>query len=93
MCKHKGALEKDLFAKLKDLQEKKVLPEIINDVSYFLRKEGNSAADDVEFDNETIKLMIAFTRTILDYVYTLPEKIKKAQERIKKHEAKSKKLN
>lgn len=88
MCKQKGAHGKDLFAKLKDLQEKRVLPEIINDVSYILRKEGNSAAhaDDVEFDTGTVNLMIEFTRTILDYVYTLPEKIKMAQERIKKHE-------
>jgi hypothetical protein len=88
MCKEKGANGKDLFEKLKDLQAKKVLPEIINDVSYILRKEGNSAAhaDDVEFDKETVNLLIEFTRTIFDYVYTLPEKIKMAQERIKKHE-------
>ncbi|WP_035424156.1 DUF4145 domain-containing protein [Bacillus sp. UNC438CL73TsuS30] len=88
MCKHKGAVGRDLFAKLKDLQEKKILPEIINDISYILRKEGNSAAhaDDIEFDQETVNLMIEFTRTILDFVYTLPEKIKKAQERIKSHE-------
>lgn len=88
MCKDKGAKGKDLFHKLKDLQAQNILPEIINDVSSILRKEGNSAAhaDDVEFDTETVNLMIEFTRTILDYVYTLPEKIKKAQERIKKHE-------
>ncbi|MBT2735151.1 DUF4145 domain-containing protein [Bacillus sp. ISL-7] len=88
MCKDKGAVGRDLFSKLKDLQEKKILPEIINDVSTILRKEGNSAAhaDDIEFDGETVGLMIEFTRTILDYVYTLPEKIKIAQERIMKHE-------
>jgi hypothetical protein len=88
MCKDKGAEGKDLFKKLKDLQDKNILPVIMNDVSYILRKEGNSAAhaDDIEFDLETVNLMIEFTRTILDYVYTLPEKIKKAQERIKQHE-------
>lgn len=86
MCKDKGANGKDLFNKLKDLQSKKILPEIMNDISYILRKEGNSAAhaDDIEFDQETVNLMIEFTQTIFDYVYTLPEKIKKAQERIKK---------
>jgi hypothetical protein len=89
MCKHKGAKGKELFLKLKDLQEKKILPPIMNDISYILRKEGNSAAhaDDVEFDQETVNLMIEFTQIILDYVYTLPEKIKKAQERIKKHDS------
>jgi hypothetical protein len=88
MCKDKGAKGKDLFEKIKDLQTKNILPEIINNVSYILRKEGNSAAhaDDVDFDTETVNLMIEFTKTILDYVYTLPEKIRKAQERIKKHE-------
>lgn len=88
MCKQKGAEGKDLFKKLQDLQDKKVLPEIMNDVSYILRKEGNSAAhaDDAEFDHDTVNLMIEFTQTILDYVYKLPEKIKKAQQRIKKHE-------
>lgn len=94
MCKHKGAVGKDLFSKLKDLQDKKILPEIINELSYILRKEGNSAAhaDDREFDQETVSLMIEFTQTILDYVYTLPEKIKKAQERIKKHEPEQEKV-
>lgn len=60
----------------------------MNDVSYILRKEGNSAAhaDAVEFDHDTVNLMIEFTQTILDYVYTLPEKIKQAQQRIKRHE-------
>lgn len=91
MCKHKGAKGKDLFSKLKDLQEKKILPPIMDDISYILRKEGNSAAhaDDVEFDQGTVNLMIEFTQIIFDYVYTLPEKIKKAQERINKHESKS----
>jgi hypothetical protein len=88
MCKEKEAKGEDLFNKLKDLQDKKILPPIMKDVSYILRKEGNSAAhaDDVEFDEETVRQMIEFTRTILDYVYTLPKKIKLAQERIKKHE-------
>lgn len=92
MCKQKGAEGKDLFKKLQNLQDKKILPEIMNDVSYILRKEGNSAAhaDDVEFDHDTVNLMIEFTQTILDYVYTLPEKIKKAQQRIKRHEPESK---
>lgn len=88
MCKDKGANGKDLFEKLKNLQDKKILPPIMKDLSYILRKEGNSAAhaDNVEFDEETVRQMIEFTRTILDYVYTLPEKIRLAQERIQKRE-------
>ncbi|MEH7526729.1 DUF4145 domain-containing protein [Bacillus sp. JJ1503] len=94
LCKHKCAEGKDLFSKLKDLQNKKILPEIIKDLSYILRKEGNSAAhaDDIEFDQDTVNLMVEFTQTIIDYVYTLPEKIKKAQERIKNHEPEKEKV-
>lgn len=90
MCKHKGARGNDLFSKLKYLEEKKILPPIMKDISYILRTEGNSAAhaDDVEFDQETVALLIEFTQTIFDYVYTLPEKINKAQERIKNRESK-----
>ncbi|OXM86263.1 DUF4145 domain-containing protein [Paenibacillus rigui] len=84
MCKHKGAVGKDLFLKLKDLQSKNILPPIMDDISYILRKEGNSAAhaDDVEFSKETVALLIEFTEVILDYVYSLPAKIEKAQIRI-----------
>ncbi|QAY67535.1 DUF4145 domain-containing protein [Paenibacillus protaetiae] len=81
MCKHKNAKGKDLFSKLKDLQSENILPPIMEGISYILRKEGNSAAhaDDKEFSSETVKLMIEFTEVILDYVYSLPAKIEKAQ--------------
>lgn len=63
----------------KDLQSENILPPIMEGISYILRKEGNSAAhaDDTEFSSETFKLMIEFTEVILDYVYSLPEKISK----------------
>ncbi|GIP33620.1 DUF4145 domain-containing protein [Paenibacillus sp. J2TS4] len=86
MCKHKNAKGKDLFTKLKDLQSENILPPIMEGISYILRKEGNSAAhaDDTEFSSETVKLMIEFTEVILDYVYSLPEKIEQAQLRLNK---------
>lgn len=88
MCKEKGATGNDLFKKLKDLQSRSVLPPIMDKISYILRKEGNSAAhaDDVEFDPETVSLMIEFTRVVLDYVYSLPAKIQQAQLRIEENE-------
>jgi hypothetical protein len=84
MCKQKNAKGKDLFSKLKDLQSENVLPPIMEGISYILRKEGNSAAhaDDKDFSNETVKLMIEFTEVILDYVYSLPAKIEQAQLRL-----------
>jgi hypothetical protein len=91
MCKDKGAAGDDLFKKLKDLQSKSVLPPIMDKISYILRKEGNSAAhaDDVEFDSETVSLMIEFTKVVLDYVYSLPAKIQQAQLRIEENRKKN----
>lgn len=88
MCKSQNANGRDLFSKLKDLQDRKVLPHIMEQITYVLRKEGNSAAhaDEVEFDKETVDQMIEFTRTTLDYVYTLPKKIELAQEKLKRLE-------
>ncbi|WP_433946212.1 DUF4145 domain-containing protein [Paenibacillus sp. SN-8-1] len=84
LCKHEGAEGKDLFNKLKNLQDKGKLPPIMDDIAFILRIEGNSAAhaDDVEFDTNTVNQLIDFTQTILDYMYTLPNKIKAAQTRI-----------
>jgi hypothetical protein len=85
MCKLKEAEGKTLSLKLKDLQNKKILPPIMDQISDILRIEGNSAAhaDDVDFTPENVRLMIDFTQVILDYVYTLPAKIERAQIRIK----------
>lgn len=90
MCKDKGATGDDLFRKLKDLQLKSILPPIMDKISYILRKEGNSAAhaDDIEFDTETVSLMIEFTMVVLDYVYSLPAKIQQAQLRIEENRKK-----
>lgn len=84
MCKHEGATGRDLFSKLKNLQEIGKLPPIMDQISFILRKEGNSAAhaDDIDFDKETVNQLIDFTEVILEYLYTLPHKIKQAQLRL-----------
>ena len=53
----------------------------MSDVANFLKDEGNSAAhgDDIEFSIEKVHLLINFTKTILDYVYTLPGQLRDAQ--------------
>jgi len=86
MCKDKGAVGDNLVNKLYDLRNKKVLPPTIKDVAFVLKNEGNSAAhaDDVDFDKRKVDFLIGFTRTILDYVYTLPMQIKEVQSLMKK---------
>ncbi|WP_427108451.1 DUF4145 domain-containing protein [Lysinibacillus xylanilyticus] len=81
MCKDKNAKGKTLYHKLQDLEKKNILPHIMSDVANFLKDEGNSAAhgDDIEFSIEKVHLLINFTKTILDYVYTLPGQLSDAQ--------------
>lgn len=78
MCKHKGAEGKYLHNKIDSLQKQKILPDIVGEMAYLLKDEGNSAVhgDDVEFDEKKVELLIHFTRVIFSYVYTIPEQLK-----------------
>lgn len=84
MCKDKGAIGKNLFEKLKDLEKKNILPHIMKEVAIFLKDEGNSAAhgDDVKFSAEKVRMLINFTKTIFNYVYILPGQLNEAQTNI-----------
>lgn len=78
MCKHKDAQGKYLHNKIDSLQKQKILPDIVGEMAYLLKDEGNSAVhgDHVEFDEKKVELLIHFTRVILSYVYTIPEQLK-----------------
>lgn len=81
MCKDKGAAGRDLYTKLKQLSEMRVLPPIIDEMAHILKDLGNEAAhaDEVDFDDQIVNSMIEFTGIILDYVYAIPEKINQVQ--------------
>ena len=83
LCNDKNASGKDLFAKLRDLASKGVLPPILNGMADTLRVLGNSAAhaDDATFSNHLISSLIDFTQAILDYVYILPQKTVRRSEK------------
>lgn len=74
MCKEKLAEGKTLAAKLRNLQQKNVLPDRVGEIAQLLKDHGNTAAhaDDIEFDEKRIDLLIHFTQVILNYVYTIP---------------------
>ncbi|GAF66405.1 hypothetical protein BTS2_3306 [Bacillus sp. TS-2] len=90
MANEKGAEGKNLYNKLKDLQNKKILPPLLSEITTLLREEGNAAAhaDDREFNESLVNYYIEFTSTILDYVYTVPAKFQRIQQSIKKEQEK-----
>jgi len=81
MCKDKGETEGNLYQMLKSLSSKGILPPILDNMASILRKLGNAAAhaNEIEFDREKVDLLVHFTKTILDYVYTLPAQLEELQ--------------
>ena len=71
-----ASMYRDLYSKLKYLAETKVMPPIVDEMAYILKKLGNAAAhaDDIVFDEGIVNSMIEFTQIILDYVYNIPTK-------------------
>lgn len=88
VCLHQGATGKDLFAKLQDLSAKGVFPGYFTQITDLLRKVGNMGAHAVEEDLSIwdAELIDDFFRSILDYVYIAPARIKRMENRLKKHE-------
>ena len=86
MCKDKGETTGSLQRKLENLANRKIIPPVIDGIASLLRQKGNAAAhgDNVEFPEYVVKEMSDYTRIILDYVYVLPAKLKKSQQRIDK---------
>jgi len=89
MCKDQGETDDDLYKKLENLSKKNIMPPILNEMATILRRLGNAAAhaDEADFPNEVVISMIDFTRTILDYVYVLPDKLQSIQKKLSKEVA------
>lgn len=73
VCRDKGATGKDLYARLDDLKNKKVIEGQLSDWSHDLRALGNEAAHDtsvfIEFEDAKDALELA--EALLSYVYVL----------------------
>lgn len=85
ICKDKGAIGKDLDSKIKDLVDKKILPETLNDACWIIRQLGNDAAhaDDVIYNEYEVEQVMGFLATIINYLYTMPQKISRLKTNIK----------
>lgn len=88
VCADQGATGKDLFSKLQDLSEKGVFPGYFTQISDLLRKVGNMGAHAAEEELSVwdAELIDDFFRSIVDYVYVAPARIKRMELRLKSHE-------
>jgi hypothetical protein len=86
ICKDKGAAGNDLASQIKDLISRKMLPEMMSDVLYVIRKYGNEAAhgDAVPFHLYDVEQLIDYMATTINYLYSLPARVKKQKERYDK---------
>ena len=77
ICKERGSKEKTLDAMLKEMVNIHILPETLDQCSFLIRKLGNSGAhgDDIDISQSDILELIDFIETILYYIYELPVKI------------------
>lgn len=87
VCENQGASGKDLFSKLQDLSVKGVFPGYFTQISELLRKVGNMGAHAAEEDLSVwgAELIDDFFRSIIDYVYIAPARIRRMEVRLQKH--------
>ncbi len=88
ICVDQNATGKDLFAKLQDLSLKGIFPGYFNQITDLLRKVGNMGAHagDEELSSWDAELIDDFFRSIIDYVYIAPARIKRMEHRLKAHD-------
>ena len=88
ICTDQGSTGSDLHKKLQDLANKGTLPGYFQQISDLLRKVGNlgAHATDTELSRWDAELIDEFFRSILDYVYIAPARIRRMEERLRSHE-------
>jgi hypothetical protein len=84
ICQDQKAAGNDLFNQLKDLVSKGVFPGYFSHITDLLRVVGNLGSHAAEEDLSVwdAELIEEFFRSIIDYVYIAPARIRKMQERI-----------
>ncbi len=85
ICNDKRADGKNLHEKLLSLSKKELLPGAYKDISNIIRIVGNigSHLTDRELDYWDVELLDEFFKIIIDYIYIIPTKLKRLEQRIK----------
>lgn len=81
ICIDKGVTKGMLGKKLKEMESKGLIPTVINEASQILKNLGNAAAhgEEITYTSAQVKEAFYFIDSIINYIYVLPEKIKKLQ--------------
>ena len=89
ICKDKGVTSGTLEEKIQVMIDRKILPEMFNDACWIVRQLGNSAAhgDDRFFSVYQVDQTIDFMKNILNYLYSLPIKMKNLRESIEEEKS------
>ena len=84
ICKEKGANGKTLELMIADMIERGILPHMFDDACWIVRQLGNSAAhgDNAKFTVYQVDQTIDFMQNILNYLYSLPVKMRKMRSEI-----------
>ncbi|MDP4132829.1 MAG: DUF4145 domain-containing protein [Bacillota bacterium] len=84
VCKEKGAVGHNLWKKIEDLSNKGILPPELKHASVITKTYGNMGAHDADISTtkQELEQVIEFVQYILDYLYILPAKINKIQEKM-----------
>lgn len=84
VCLEKQATGRDLWHKIEDLSRKGILPAELRHASLITKNYGNMGAHDtkVNISHLDLELIIEFVEYVLDYLYVLPSKLKKMQEKM-----------
>lgn len=84
ICKDKGAEGNSLEKMIANMIDREILPGMFDDACWIIRQLGNSAAhaDKKVFSMHQVDQTIEFVQNIINYLYTLPVKMKKLREAI-----------
>jgi hypothetical protein len=90
ICKEQGAKGSSLEVMIKDVLEKGKLPSLMDDACWIIRQLGNDAAHagDIKVHMSDVNQTIGFLKTIMQYLYTLPEQMKGLKKKIEKRKEK-----
>lgn len=88
ICKFEGATGKTLDAKITNLVSDKKLPPMIEDILYIIRISGNDGAhaDIIHLSESQVRDVMNFVGTIINYLYSMPERVSILKEIVKKKE-------
>lgn len=94
LCKDQSATGKTLNQQLEDLASRKIIPQVLAEMTDVLRTLGNigAHANETIISKEHTEAIKDFYNALVEYVYIAPYKLKKLKESLSKNES-TKKVN